>query len=158
MRTFLDLDEVMCDFLYGLERKYPQYKKSEQVNYPLPDYVDMNKLYQDMGFWLALPILDKPTIEIAGIVSHRPFPTYITEFWLHINKLPRVPVYHVNNSQEKAQLLLDLKADVYVDDKWETVLHCASLGINAFCYNQPWNQTHEYDKRISKLVELERLL
>lgn len=157
MKIFLDVDGVICNFSGGLENKYPQFKIKEQVEYALPSYVDMATLYSDKAFWLGLGVIDRPTVEIAGLVSHRPFETYITEFWLHINRFPRIPVYHVDCSTKKAELLLSLGVDLYIDDKAETVIHCASAGINAYCYTQPWNETFTGLKRITCLTELERL-
>lgn len=154
---FLDVDEVVADFLTAAGKEFPEIKRETQLTYELPAHINWQKFYDDMSFWLILPVLDRPTVQVAGYISHRPFPTYITEFWLHINRFERAPVYHVDCSTKKVRLLQELGATLYVDDKPSTFESCTAAGINTYLYTQPWNQHIQTEKRISKLVELENL-
>jgi len=106
MKVFLDVDEVVCDFMQGVEKLYPDLVNRDKTDYFLPKYVDWDKIYADAPFWLSLPVFDRPTIQIDGYVSHRPFPTYITEFWLHINNFKPAKVLHVTTSCHKVEVLL----------------------------------------------------
>lgn len=153
-RIFLDVDEVVCDFLTGLQGAYPQFVREEQQTYALPEYVDFNALWDNAEFWLNLPVLDIPEFEVAGYVSHRPFDVSVTERWLKGNRLPSAPVYHVINSDDKCELLLNLDADLYIDDKVETFLQCYTSGINVYIYSQPWNRQLITTKRVNKLANL----
>lgn len=156
MRVFLDIDEVCANLLSGLEGFYPQFNANAQNVYSLPDYIDFNILWKIPQFWLDLPVLDRPTITIAGYVSHRPFPVWITEEWLERNELPQQPVYHVNSSADKAELLQKLDCHLFVDDKPETVLMCREYGLNAVLYDQLWNRSYNIN-RIYCLKDLEDL-
>lgn len=156
MNIFLDIDEVVCDFISGIEKKHPILKERDVTNYLLPDgVVDWDVLYQDSFFWLNLPVLDRPTVKIAGYVSHRLFDTRITEFWLHINRFDPSKVLHVTTSCHKVEVLLSYRCDLYVDDKPQTFYECESAGINVYLYDRPWNQHVKTNKRIYKLAELE---
>ncbi len=158
MNIYLDFDEVVCNFMAGLYKKYPEVKiDHNQSEYDLPDYIKWEELYKDPTFWLALPVLDRPTVKIAGYMSHRPFATYITEFWLHINQFPSAKVYHTKTSCQKAELLLTCNCDLYVDDKPQTFYECTDVGLNTYLYTQPWNVHIKTDKRINNLKELENL-
>lgn len=152
MKIFLDVDGVVCDFNQGLTRIYPQLKKEHQISYDLPSYVDLDALWNDHFFWLSLPVLDKPEFRVDGYISHRPFPNYITEFWLYVNNFAAAPVYHVQQSEDKIDLLKQLSCDYYIDDKPSTYHQCVSNGINCFLYTQPWNQNID-GKRIINLKE-----
>lgn len=79
-------------------------------------------------------------------------------FGCTLNKFPKIPVYHVNNSHEKAELLINLGCELYVDDKVSTFYECNSSGIRTLLYNQPWNRNVKTDMRINKLKELEKWL
>ena len=157
MNVYLDVDEVVCNFNHGIEKTYPELKNRDTSKYELPDYIDWDKIYNDAFFWLSLPVLDRPTIKIAGYVSHRLFDTRITEFWLHVNRFEPSKVLHVTTSCHKVEVLLSYRCDLYVDDKPQTFLECESAGINTYLYNQPWNQHIKTDKRIYNLKELETL-
>ena len=157
MKVYLDVDEVICNFLAGVSKKYPEFIRSNQTQYELPSYVNFDELNKDAFFWLSLPVLDRPTVKITGYMSHRPFPEYITEFWLHINKFPQAKVYHTKTSCQKAELLLSCSCDLYVDDKPQTFHECTSVGLNTYLYTQPWNMHIKTEKRIHNLKELENL-
>lgn len=157
MKVYLDVDEVICNFLAGVSKKYPEFIRSNQTQYELPSYVNFDELNKDAFFWLSLPVLDRPTVKIAGYMSHRPFATYITEFWLHINQFPSTKVYHTKTSCQKAELLLSCNCDLYVDDKPQTFYECTDVGLNTYLYTQPWNAHIKTDKRINNLKELENL-
>jgi hypothetical protein len=157
MNIYLDVDAVVCDFSGGLVKKFPDFKNHDPLEYDLPSYINLDELYKDPTFWLALPVLDRPTVKIAGYMSHRPFATYITEFWLYINKFPPTKVYHTKTSCQKAELLLSCNCDLYVDDKPQTFYECTEVGLNTYLYTQPWNLHIKTDKRINNLKELENL-
>lgn len=154
MKLVLDIDEVCCDLLSGLEKIYPEFKKSEQTVYELPGYVDFPTLYKDLPFWISLPVLDKPEMEVCCYITHRPFPVYVTEFWLHINKFPRGKVIHVNHSIEKIAILKELQCDLYVDDKPDTFYRCQEAGISVVLYTQKYNQNINTKHRINSLKEI----
>lgn len=158
MKIYLDIDEVVGDFLSGLETLYPEYKKCDQKIYDLPEYVCMDDVCANEKFWIDLAVNDRPDFTISGYVSHRPFSTEITRRWLQRNKLPLATIYHVSDSYEKVGLLKALKADVYVDDKPSTFKECIKAGINVYLYDQPWNRKIETDKRIKNLKELKEKL
>ena len=158
MNIYLDVDEVVCDFMSGIKKRYPELKDRDESKYELPNFIDWNGVYKDAPFWLMLPVLDRPTVKVSGFVSHRKFPIYITEFWLHINRFQPTDVYHVDSSDLKVELLKKLNCDLYVDDKPQTFEHCLQEGLNACLYTRPWNLHLQTDRRISKLSELEGLL
>lgn len=154
MKIYLDIDEVICDFCLGLESIYPEYKKVNQLTYALPEYVNLSLLTDKEEFWANLCVLDRPTFPVTGYISHRLFSPSITEEWLIKNGMPIGDIYHVNNSNDKIQLLIGLRADYYVDDKPETFLLCEQAGINCYLYSQPWNYHIKTNKRINQLEEL----
>lgn len=155
MKIILDVDNVVADFEISVCKKYPELKQRDMTRYDFPIEIDWKELYADSFFWLALPVLDKPTVKIDGYISHRPFGTYITEFWLYVNGFKSAKVYHVNHSSEKVNLLRTLGCDIYIDDKPQTFFECRDANINAFVYHQPWNANIDTPHRIFKLKELE---
>lgn len=158
MKIFLDVDEVVCGFMQGAEKVYPDLSNHDKTQYDLPKYIDWEKLYADPFFWLSLSVVDRPTVPVEGYISHRPFPTRITEFWLYVNSFKPAKVLHVTTSCQKVEVLLSFGCDLYVDDKPQTFNECLDAGLNVYLYSQPWNQHIKTDRRISKLAELERLL
>lgn len=155
-KIFLDVDNVIADFETSVCKRYPELKQRDMSIYDFPIEIDWEDLYTDAFFWIALPVMDMPSVKIEGYISHRPFHTYITNFWLYVNGFKLAPVYHVNNSSDKVNLLKTLNCDLYVDDKPQTFFECTDAGINTFIYNQPWNVNIKTDKRIHKLKELEQ--
>jgi hypothetical protein len=153
----LDVDNVVADFSQGIEKRYPQLKSHDKKLYDFPDYVRWDEVYRDMMFWMYLPVLDKPTVPVHAYLSHRPFPEYVTQFWLYDNDFPDAKVIHVNSSPEKLEILKEINVKLYVDDKVSTFHECREAGINAYLYTQPWNEDIDTPYRISKLSEIEEI-
>lgn len=157
MNVFLDVDEVVCNFMHGIEIIYPELKKRDVTKYELPKIVDWETIYSNTNFWLNLPVLDKPTFQVSGYLSHRLFDIATTKAWLLLNEFEDTDVLHVPSSSHKVEVLLSYRCDLYVDDKPETFLQCQQAGINVFLYDQPWNRHIKTSKRIHKLKELETI-
>lgn len=114
----------------------------------------------DTDFWLNLKIIDKAKdLELipSAYISHRNFAERITSKSLLNNRLPKAPVIHVANTEDKIKVIKQLGIDVFVDDRASTVAFCLENGIEAYLLDQIWNSDFVCLPRIYSLGELTKI-
>lgn len=171
----LDIDDVICswveewakaqgvptptcwNFDWDLPAKFKAMRETTTLagNKTKPNSNNVNDL--DL-FYLGLPVKEKPE-NIPFIpecyITHRPVPREITESWLSNNGFPLKPVFQVNSREEKLQVALDMKLDIFVDDNFDTYMMMNRGGICAYLYDALHNQRHDVGyRRIKSLKEL----
>lgn len=134
----LDVDGVLADFQSAFLMKAAQTDVPFYQHYTEWDGWDPEgekaqafeevDLYMDRDFWLFLvQPLHKAHVpyEVEAYVSARSHaPDGVTKEWLDMHGYPEAPVYVVEDSDEKLDVLReDTDADVFVDDKIATVRH-----------------------------------
>lgn len=168
-RIFLDIDGVLANWgqpmYFYLQQKHPT--RDFQVN---DDGVPIHWNWLDRDLWkefrdgeyhefmLNIPALVDSkdwNFEPIGYVTHRKVPTELTEKWIEQNGFPIVPVHTVDVSNSKVELLLELKADIFVDDKYETFVELNNAGILCYLMDRPSNQKYDVGAyRIFNLNEI----
>jgi len=114
----------------------------------------------DINFWLNLEIINKAkdlNIIPTAYISHRTIPEKITRKCLLNNGLPKAPVIHVANTEDKVRVIKQLDIDIFVDDRASTVLYCLENGIEAYLLDQIWNEDFNCLPRIYTLGELKEI-
>ncbi len=112
---------------------------------PLEDSIEyLNKFYEYYNY--------KPLVFITARDNRL---ESITHEWL--DKYLNVP-YFVYFDSDKIKILKKLNIKYFVDDKYETIINCASCLKKSFLYNQSWNVGKKliYDNiiRINSLKEV----
>ena len=155
-KIVLDVDDVLADFtgaysnLMGLSERPTNWYFTYNMNKFL-ESEDVEK------FFLDLPPIENPkywNFEPIAYVSARKVSTDITKQWLEMNNFPCAEVIHVDKSNDKIKILKDLKADIFVDDKYDTFVKATNEGIYTLLYDRIHNRKFRnfpYDRRIYNL-------
>ena len=161
MRLGLDIDDVVCDFTWGVfkEAGIPIERVSEVKSYDYNEVLDFKPIWErvkdDNAFWLGLPVLDShiPTCCVAYVTA-RYCPPDITKAWLVKNGLPELPLYYVKGVK-KLEALLSHGLDGIVDDKAEVFMRVYKQLPMSFLVSRPWNRHVVTPNRIFRLEELD---
>jgi len=156
-RIFLDIDDVLSDFgAYFLERFVGE-NEAPALRFDDSRFIDnMNLANNTLDFWENMPILNKPSdikFKVSGYCTARTIEKSITESWLHKNDYPKAPVYCVYG-KSKADLLLSLGCDIFIDDAVHNFLEVSGVGIETYLYTRSHNTYFSTDMRIEKLQDL----
>ncbi len=161
MRLGLDIDDVVCDFTWGVFHEAEI--SVEQVvgvrSYDYREVLDFKPIWERIkdndAFWLALPVLDShiPNCCVAYVTS-RYCPIQITEAWLRAKSLPLLPIHYVK-SDDKLSVLLEHDLDGIVDDKAEVFEKVSKRLPSSFLVSRPWNRHVITPNRIYRLEELD---
>jgi uncharacterized HAD superfamily protein len=93
--------------------------------------------------------------EPSGYVTHRNVANEISTLWLEKNGFPAVKCHTVDASTSKVELLLELQADIFVDDKFDTFVDVNDAGILCYLMDAPWNRKYDVGAyRIHNLNEI----
>ena len=153
-RISLDVDDCCADFL-GFFQQYfnttlnPYWKGSYKMEEML------NKIKDDKDFWLNIPVLHRPPVEVDLYVSSRSIPVEWTMEWLQNNGFPCAPVVHVPWNESKIEVLKEYKIDVHCDDKVQNYRDCIREGIFCYLVTAPHNTYLDVgSRRIKSLLDL----
>jgi len=93
--------------------------------------------------------------EPAGYITHRNIGNEISTLWLEKNGFPSVKCWTVDAATSKVELLLELQADIFVDDKFDTFVEVNDAGILCYLMDAPWNRKYDVGAyRIHNLNEI----
>lgn len=147
----LDVDDVVADFSGAFCKKF---------NIPEGKYWDSNygmkeklaELAKDKSFFVDLPVKHIPNFIPHAYVSARSIPEDWTMEFLEKNGLPCRPVYHVPFNASKVDILEEIGADIFIDDKFSNFLESQKAGITSFLMDASHNQHYDVGyKRIYNL-------
>ena len=153
-RISLDVDDCCADFLGYFQRYFnttlnPYWKGSYKMEEML------NKIKDDKDFWLNIPVLHRPPVEVDLYVSSRSIPVEWTMEWLQKNGFPCAPVVHVPWNESKIEVLKEYKIDVHCDDKVQNYRDCIREGIFCYLVTAPHNTYLDVgSRRIESLLDL----
>ena len=145
-RISLDVDDCCADFLGYFQQYFnttlnPYWKGSYKMEEML------NKIKDDKNFWLNIPVLHRPPVEVDLYVSSRGIPVEWTMEWLQNNGFPCAPVIHVPWNESKI--------DVHCDDKVQNYRDCIREGIFCYLVTAPHNTYLDVgSRRIESLLDL----
>ncbi len=160
-RIALDIDDVLADWagewakLHGIERP-----KSWAFDRAIIQKFDAMQYHGTLDdFYANLPVLTRPEdipFEPVAYVTSRPVSSAITEAWLDKNGFPAAPVYTVGLHGTKVEVLRDIvKADIFVDDRWDNFLELNKAGIFTYLFTALHNERYEVGhKRLNSLKDL----
>jgi 5'(3')-deoxyribonucleotidase len=160
-RIALDIDDVLADWagewakLHGIQR--PTSWAFDRAIMQKFDAMQYHGTLED--FYANLPVLTRPEdipFEPVAYVTSRPVPSAITEAWLDKNGFPAAPVYTVGLHGTKVEVLRDIvKADIFVDDRWDNFLELNKAGIFTYLFDAPHNTRYDVGhRRIFNLKDL----
>lgn len=153
-RISLDIDDCCADFLGYFQQYFnttlnPYWKGSYKMEEML------NKIKDDKDFWLNIPVLHRPPVEVDLYVSSRSIPVEWTMEWLQKNGFPCAPVVHVPWNESKIEVLKEYKIDVHCDDKVQNYRDCIREGIFCYLVTAPHNTYLDVgSRRIESLLDL----
>lgn len=153
-RISLDVDDCCADFLGYFQQYFdttlnPYWKGSYKMEEML------NKIKDDKNFWLNIPVLHRPPVEVDLYVSSRSIPVEWTMEWLQKNGFPCAPVIHVPWNESKIEVLKKYKIDVHCDDKVQNYRDCIREGIFCYLVTAPHNTYLDVgSRRIESLLDL----
>lgn len=143
VRIGLDIDDVLADFSTAY---------CDRFGLPYPDFWHFDPLIVerlnslDDDFYLSIPAKTKPEdipFEPVCYITSRVVPSELTAKWLSINGFPTVPVITVGHNKSKVQAALDMKLDVFIDDRYETFKEFKAAGL--LCYLMDAKHNRRYD-------------
>lgn len=153
-RISLDVDDCCADFLGYFQQYFdttlnPYWKGSYKMEEML------NKIQDNKDFWLNIPVLHRPPVEVDLYVSSRSIPVEWTMEWLQKNGFPCAPVVHVPWNESKIEVLKEYKIDVHCDDKVQNYRDCIREGIFCYLVTAPHNTYLDVgSRRIESLLDL----
>lgn len=151
LRVYLDIDDVIFNwgeaYAEAFNTSIPKtWSKSKRMK----DRLEMLK--KNKKFWLGLPLKNYPDFRPNGFVSARSIPKCWTKKSLEINEIPNYSnVIQVAWGESKVNILKDLNADIFIDDKVETFKECNKNGIFCLLMDAPHNKRIKTDLRIYSL-------
>ena len=152
-KIVLDIDEVVC----GWGKGYTEYTgKRIQSSFWDSRYgfsKELDELAQNKEFWLDLPVIRKPDFVPHAYVSSRSIPVEWTQEWLEKNELPCRPVYHVPFNTSKVEVLKEIGAEFFIDDRFENFIEVQNSGICSFLMDAKHNQF--YDVGYKRIYDLQ---
>ena len=166
-RIALDIDGVICDFIYPALRLVGiQEDEIQNFNW-VPSY-KLRHIWDDLkenkDFWINLPALVNPAelkFEPVAYVTSRPIPKEWCEEWIEKNGFSCVDVItldnggHMSTHADKAEVLKSLEIDTFVEDNFEQFVNLNSKGICTYLMDTPFNSKHDVGyKRIYHLNEI----
>ena len=161
MRLGLDIDDVICDFTWGVfgEAGIPIQRVADVRHYDYREVLDFKPIWErvkdDNAFWMSLPVLDSyiPACCVAYVTARHCPPT-ITNAWLIKNNLPLLPLYYAKGT-EKLEALREHNLDGIVDDKAGVFMKVYEQLPTSFLVSRPWNRHVVTPNRIYRLEELD---
>lgn len=151
MRIFLDIDDVIFNFNGDFAKRFnikphKHWSKSNLMKKRL------DILTKEKDFWLSLSVKNYPNFQPNGFVSARGIPKSWTKESLKLNDIPgRSNVHQVYWGKSKVELLRNLEADIFIDDKYETFKECNQNGIFCLLMDAPHNKEYKTNLRVYNL-------
>ena len=156
----LDIDEVLCNWTSA----WCNYWK---MNVPSTWYFDrlIGQRFKEMeesgtldDFYRNLTVLtpaDDIPFEPMAYVTSRPVATEVTMEWLDKHGYPTCPVYTVDMSQSKVDVLQQIGCEIFVDDRFDNFVELNRAGICCYLFDAPHNRRYDVGyKRIKSLKEI----
>lgn len=155
-RVALDVDGCICHFEKAFCERIGITARSNHWHFSYAWKKHRKELYEDKDFWLNMePLIkgeDMP-FEPVAYISNRGIAPEITMEWLEKNNFPCEPVYHVQGS--KAEVLKNIKADLFVDDSYNNFVDLNNKGIFCYLFDKPYNRKFNVGhRRIHSLDEI----
>lgn len=161
-RIALDVDEVLCDFVGGWIKRW-DIKDRPQSWFFDRDITERFRVMEDEGelddFYMNLePLIDPASIPFEPIayVTSRPISSEVTAEWLDRHGFPTAPVYTVGREgKTKVEILKDIEADTYVDDRFDNFVDITRAGILCYLIDAAHNQRYDVGfRRIKELSDI----
>lgn len=157
----LDIDEVLCDWVNPwIERWGMDVPTSWFFDRNIGDkFKEMRESGELESFYASLPPLtDSSTIpfEPHAYVTSRPTHREVTEKWLNDNGFPARPVHVVGLNQSKVEILQEIGAEIFVDDRYDNFVEVNNAGITCYLFSSPHNA--RYDVGHLRLYQLSDLV
>lgn len=138
-RVVLDIDDTCLSWKSEFEEKFNiKLNNYWDGSYNMSDY--LNKLQNDKEFWVNLKPLHIPSFEPIAYLTSRSIPVEWAKECLEKNGFPCAPVYTVEYNASKIEILKELRADVFIDDKIENYREALEAGIFCYLMDAPHNQ------------------
>lgn len=159
-KIVLDVDDVVADFIGGYKSYFQLNQNVHNWYFSYKTADNLKELVDNKDFWVNLPVLNKPNFIPEAYVSNREIPVTWTEEFLEKNNFPCRPVYHLGYDQSKVDKLLELKTEIFIDDKISNVIHAQKAGITSFLMTNDHNRNFEmgyrriYDLDINTLFRI----
>lgn len=155
-RIGLDIDDVLADFCPNF-CKFAGIEIPTSWNFGFMEHVTSSEKRIDeySEFMKTLPVKSNPSdipFEPVCYITNRHIDPQIAINWIKDNGFPQVPVIQTNN---KVKAALEMKLDIFVDDKFENFVDMNNAGICCFLFDAPHNRRYEVGyKRVFNLKEL----
>jgi uncharacterized HAD superfamily protein len=142
-RIGLDIDEVVAAWVPEWCKKFgltiPEYWN---FNYHNKSFFDSLSPEQVTEFYMSLPVLEYPNYEPVCYITQRNISSDITKAWIQKSGLPTAPVISVGFGESKVQAALDHGVNVFIDDRFSTMVEMHRAGIKCYLRDQPHNRMY----------------
>ncbi len=159
-RIGLDIDEVICNWVEPWCQKFNLcIPTSWNFEWNILDkFKQMNETGELAEFYAELPAKEGPevlTFDPVCYITHRPVEEEVTKKWLEKHRFPLRPVLQVKNREDKLQVVIDQKLDIFVEDNYDTWLMLRKAGIACYLMDAKHNQRYDVGHwRIKSLKEI----
>ena len=159
-RIGLDVDDVCCDFIGAYMRKFGvPAPNSWKWNYTFSKQMGSLSEKDRLQFFLDIPPCTNPLtwgFEPECYITHRVVEASVTRNWVESNGFPCAEVVNVDSTEQKVEEALKRQLDIFVDDKYETVVAMRKAGIAAYLMNRSHNI--QYNAGALRIYELSEIL
>jgi hypothetical protein len=160
----LDIDEVLCDWVGGWQKKFGKHNEVDErptfwtFAYTLSERFKNTPSHEIEELYINLPAKLKPSeipFEPHCYITSRSVPVELTKQWLVKHGFAAAPVYSVGLGESKVEVAKKSGAEWFVDDNYANFVELNNAGICCFLYDAPHNQRYNVGfKRIKSLQEL----
>lgn len=167
----LDVDGVLANFgkafkerceIEGVAEYMHNWDEQPYWHHPYNTGEVWGKVKEDYDFWFNIEPLVNPVempFEPVAYVTHRFID--VTTDWIQANGFPCAPVYTVHPTETKVNILKEIGADIFVDDKYQNFQEVndaqrrGELDTICYLYDAPHNRKFDVGyRRIKSLDEL----
>lgn len=163
-RIGLDIDEVLCDWVSGWQKKFGKHThkkdKPEFWNFSYANSDRFRSMSKDEmeDFYLNLEPKIQPEdmpFEPHCYITSRGVSSELTKQWLQLHGFATVPVYSIGFNESKVEVAKQSGLEWFVDDNFSNFRELNNAGVCCYLMDAPHNRRYKVGhKRIYSLNDL----
>ena len=154
----LDIDEVVCQWQKGYNKRFNREVDPRYWNQSYAIGTDLDILKEEKDFWINLESYHMPDFEPHAYVSSRSIPVEWSQEFIAKTGLPCAPIYHVPFGASKIEVLKKIGSEIHIDDSFKNFKECEENGITAFLMDAPHNRHYNVGYRRIKDLQIKNII